>query len=81
MGVPVLIEGESGSGKSFAIKGLPPDETGIKGNSLRTAGKDCAEGVFLFPAKCGRERALYGKRYSKNRAAASVRVLLAMTPR
>jgi hypothetical protein len=29
MGVPVLIEGESGSGKSFAIKGLPPDETGI----------------------------------------------------
>ena len=29
MGVPILIEGESGSGKSFAIKGLPPNETGI----------------------------------------------------
>ena len=29
MGVPVLVMGESGSGKSFAIKGLPPDETGI----------------------------------------------------
>lgn len=29
MGVPILVEGESGSGKSFGIKGLPPDETGI----------------------------------------------------
>lgn len=29
MGVPILIEGESGSGKSFSIKGLPPNDTGI----------------------------------------------------
>lgn len=29
MGVPILIEGESGSGKSFSIKGLPSNETGI----------------------------------------------------
>lgn len=29
MGVPILVEGESGSGKSFGIKGLPPDETGV----------------------------------------------------
>lgn len=29
MGVPVLIIGESGSGKSRSIKGLPPDGTGI----------------------------------------------------
>ena len=29
MGVPILIIGESGSGKSYSIKGLPPEETGI----------------------------------------------------
>ena len=29
MGVPILIEGESGSGKSYSIKGLPPTDTGI----------------------------------------------------
>ena len=29
MGVPVLIIGESGSGKSHSIKGLPPEGTGI----------------------------------------------------
>lgn len=29
MGVPVLIAGESGSGKSFGIKGLKPGEVGI----------------------------------------------------
>lgn len=29
MGVPVLIIGETGSGKSRSIKGLPPEETGI----------------------------------------------------
>ena len=29
MGVPVLVEGESGSGKSYGIKGLPPDGTGV----------------------------------------------------
>ena len=29
MGVPVLIIGKSGSGKSMSIKGLPPDGTGV----------------------------------------------------
>ena len=29
LGVPILIEGESGSGKSYGIKGLNPKETGI----------------------------------------------------
>lgn len=29
MGVPVLIAGKSASGKTYGIKGLPPNETGI----------------------------------------------------
>ncbi len=36
MGIPVLILGESGTGKSYSIKGLPPESTGLmlveKGN-------------------------------------------------
>ncbi len=29
MGIPVLIIGESGSGKTYAIKNLDPDKVGI----------------------------------------------------
>ena len=29
MGLPVLIEGESGSGKTYSIKGLDVDKVGV----------------------------------------------------
>ena len=29
MGVPVLIIGESGSGKTYAVKNLPPEEVAV----------------------------------------------------
>ena len=29
MGLPVLIEGESGSGKTYSIKGLDDDKVGV----------------------------------------------------